>query len=122
MAPPRIFDHTNAEIKLGRRLGVGGEGAVYEISSNANYVAKLYHSPPIPERREKLRLMAQSAPADLLKFAAWPVSTLHERPGGPVHGFVMPRVAGKEIPSSTASITGARNSQPPTGNSWRMPP
>src|SRR5262249_25949672 len=63
-------------------------------------VAKVYHKPPEPRREQKLRAMAALAQTqpDLLKVAAWPTTTLHSSPRGPVVGVLMPRVAGhKEV-------------------------
>jgi DNA-binding helix-hairpin-helix protein with protein kinase domain len=97
MAPPKVYDGSNQEIKLGRQLGAGGEGAVYEVVGRSSDVAKLYHHAPSSERAEKLRYMASRVSGELTKVSAWPITTLHDRVGGPVRGFVMPRVAGKEI-------------------------
>ena len=42
--------------------------------------------------------MAELVTPDLLKIAAWPTATLHEKPGGPVAGILMPKIVGfKEI-------------------------
>ena len=97
MSAPRVLDATGAELKLGRQLGAGGEGAVYEVLGETNRVAKLYHKPPPPDRAEKLRYMAAHTSEQLTRFAAWPVTTLHDRAGSLIRGFVMPRIAGQEI-------------------------
>jgi DNA-binding helix-hairpin-helix protein with protein kinase domain len=80
-------------IALGRQLGSGGEGAVYEVAGNAELVAKVYHSPPSPEKAEKLRVMAKLASADLRALTAWPVDVL-QGDDGRVQGFLMPKVDG----------------------------
>lgn len=74
----------------------GGEGSVFEISAIAKQVAKLYHKAPDAKKQAKLSFMASTADAELLKYVAWPQETLHRSPGGPVLGFLMPKVAGKE--------------------------
>src|SRR5437660_802163 len=79
-------------IRLGPKLGTGGEGTVYEVPEQAHLVAKIYHEPPSPERAEKLRVLSLLGTERLLKLAAWPVAVLGARPAGPVVGFLMPRI------------------------------
>lgn len=94
----QLFDHRGAVVTVGTRIGQGGEGAVYEITSGAGYVAKLYHQPPAKEKANKLTAMIGISRPELIKIAAWPVATLHKVQRGPVVGLVMPKVAdGKEI-------------------------
>src|SRR5438552_583250 len=94
MPPHRLYDNSGQPITLGSELGVGGEGSVFELSGTPGLVAKVYHKPlPIP-RVEKLRWMVSLATPTLLKFAAWPTATLHDKPQGPVVGILMPKVAG----------------------------
>jgi DNA-binding helix-hairpin-helix protein with protein kinase domain len=79
-------------VGLGRELGKGGEGAVYELPATSRAVAKLYHESLTPRKQEKIRLMARSVTRDLLSYTSWPVETLHRTANGPVVGFLMPRV------------------------------
>lgn len=98
MTPPRFFDQRGREVLLAGELKRGGEGAVYEVAGTSDVLAKLYLQPPSAQKSAKLTWMAAHAAPELLKFAAWPTSTLHARPGGPALGFVMPRVRGyKEV-------------------------
>src|SRR5215210_2745654 len=83
---------TGAVIPLDKKLGAGGEGAVYVVGGAPHVVAKIYHEIPVPERQAKLIAMTQSASESLRKFCAWPLETLHRIPTGPVIGFTMPRV------------------------------
>jgi len=85
-----VIDAAGQEIQLGRELGKGGEGSVYEIPSDSSAVAKIYHRPLSAEKAEKLRAIAQLATPDLLKVAAWPTSTLHNN--GIIVGFLMRRI------------------------------
>jgi DNA-binding helix-hairpin-helix protein with protein kinase domain len=79
-------------MSLGRKLGQGGEGAVLEVSSQSDLVAKIYHNAASPEKTAKLTAMVRLKTERLLKLSAWPINTLHEQPGGAVKGFVMPKV------------------------------
>lgn len=79
-------------ISLGRKLGQGGEGAVLEVSSQSDLVAKIYHNAASPEKTAKLTAMVRLKTERLLKLSAWPINTLHEQPGGAAKGFLMPKV------------------------------
>jgi DNA-binding helix-hairpin-helix protein with protein kinase domain len=88
---------TGKTIEIGRELGKGGEGSVYEVPANHHLVAKLYnadHRPDVP-KQAKLRFMATTADQELLSYAAWPQETLHQKANGPVIGFLMPKVSGR---------------------------
>lgn len=84
-----------ASIQLGRELGKGGEGSVYEVPACPGQVAKLYHQVPDAKKQAKLRFMAATADEQLLSYAAWPQDTLHATRNGPVIGFLMPKVTNR---------------------------
>ena len=74
-------------------IGSGGEGNVFEIvSSSQKFVAKIYHKPLDEAKQEKLRVMVRGCNDTLKEISAWPVDLIHSGAGGPVCGFVMPRV------------------------------
>jgi DNA-binding helix-hairpin-helix protein with protein kinase domain len=89
----RTFDPAGASVDLGKELGRGGEGAVYDIHGRPDFVAKVYDPPKPAAHGEKLTAMVAMAEPKLLSLAAWPTSTLHG-PSGSVIGFVMPKLAG----------------------------
>lgn len=92
-----LFDSCGARICLGRKIGSGGEGDVYEIlSPHSNIVAKIYHKPLSADKQEKLLLMARGCNDELKGISAWPTDVLHAREGGPVIGFLMPEIADYE--------------------------
>jgi DNA-binding helix-hairpin-helix protein with protein kinase domain len=87
-----------ARIDIGRELGVGGEGSVFEIAAPSTQVAKLYnvkHMPDAP-KQAKLTFMMATADERLLNYVAWPQETVHPSRGGPVIGFLMPKITGRE--------------------------
>jgi len=90
-----LFTSKGEQVTLGRELGRGGEGAVYEIQTSHDQVAKIYRNCPALKKQAKLRFMASSADSDLLKYVAWPQETLHPTRGGQTVGFLMPKVSGK---------------------------
>jgi DNA-binding helix-hairpin-helix protein with protein kinase domain len=95
----KLYDAYGNPVQLGRKLGIGGEGKVYEVPSKGNdIVAKIYHDPLKREKEEKILAMTSAYNDKLGEIAAWPLGTLHLSKGGPVRGLLMPRVTGyKEI-------------------------
>jgi DNA-binding helix-hairpin-helix protein with protein kinase domain/Flp pilus assembly protein TadD len=90
----QFYSSDGTPIELGRTLGKGGEGAVLEVIGHHQHVAKIYHNKPTTEKAAKLTAMVKLKTERLLKLAAWPIDTLHEKNGGAVKGFVMPKVIG----------------------------
>jgi DNA-binding helix-hairpin-helix protein with protein kinase domain len=72
----------------GRRIGEGGEGIIYEVQGNTEFVIKVYKEKTDKDKEEKLIFMASMAVPELLKFAAWPVDVIRDT-AGQVAGFVM---------------------------------
>lgn len=89
----QVFDQNGRPVVIGKELGCGGEGAVFEISGSRDYVAKIYHKSAVPEKAHKLALMIRLGGDSLKEFAAWPTASLHETVGGPTKGLVMPKIA-----------------------------
>lgn len=91
-----FFTSREDSVILGREIGKGGEGLVYEVQSLSGQVAKIYHKVPDSKKQAKLSYMVSTADAQLLNYVTWPQETLHTSHGGPVVGFLMPKVAGKD--------------------------
>jgi DNA-binding helix-hairpin-helix protein with protein kinase domain len=93
----KIFHTSQSEIiQLGRRIGAGAEGEVYEIHDKDDLVAKVYHEPPPPENAEKLVVLSRLGNERLFNLSAWPVTTLSDTPNGDVAGFVMKKISQAE--------------------------
>ena len=90
--PTAYIDGAGNRLQLADKLGTGGEGSVYNIQGQAKLVAKIYHKPVDAAKARKLKLMASMHSDALTSFAAWPMQTLHQQPGGPVQGIVLPRI------------------------------
>jgi len=59
-------------------------------------VAKLYHKQLDEKKQAKLTFMASTVDQQLLSYVAWPLETLHSARGGPVVGFLMPKLEARE--------------------------
>lgn len=91
---PVVVDSQGNPLRLGTKLGEGGEGSVFEVTSRNDVVAKIYHQAPDISKQNKIREMVQCGNAKLLNFATWPMQVLTEQKSGKVAGFLMPKVAG----------------------------
>jgi DNA-binding helix-hairpin-helix protein with protein kinase domain len=87
----RLVSSDGSVISLGRELGRGGEGAVFEVEDCPSVVAKLYTQAIGPDKAEKLKVMASLSDAELMKVAAWPLATVGLQQND-VRGFLMPKL------------------------------
>ncbi|MDP2232511.1 MAG: hypothetical protein Q8K89_02665, partial [Actinomycetota bacterium] len=83
-------------VALGKRLGKGGEGEVYEVLGQPALVAKLYLREITAERAEKLRIMPKLLTPTLAALTAWPHDVLSNG-AGKVVGFLMPRLQAQDV-------------------------
>ena len=92
-----LFDSIGRRVPLGKTLGTGGEGTVYEVDDiGLDVVAKVYHESLSNEKQAKLRGMAKGCDESLKRIAAWPFEILQETKGGAICGFLMPKLLGFE--------------------------
>ncbi|MCW5734756.1 MAG: hypothetical protein KIS73_11540 [Enhydrobacter sp.] len=88
-----VVDADGTRVRLGTRLGQGGEGAIYELDGQPGIVAKIFHRPLPEQRAQKIRAMVASRTPALEKLTAWPLGLLLLPSGQPI-GVKMPRVVG----------------------------
>lgn len=81
-------------VRLGERLGGGGEAAIFACLDRPDLAAKIYLSPPDRTKAAKLAAMADGGQPALVRVAAWPVDLLADS-RKTVQGFVMPRVTAR---------------------------
>lgn len=89
-------DGTGQRVSLGNEIKRGGEGTIYEVSSNPALVAKVYHQSISQEKQNKIRTMAVLKSDALLKISTWPLDVLRNG-SNQIVGFLMPKLSGKEI-------------------------
>ncbi|MGB3535030.1 MAG: DNA-binding protein [Microcoleaceae cyanobacterium] len=101
-------------------IGSGGEGKIYGVREEPNWVAKIYHH-PTEEDAEKLTVMYNNPPTTVMAMAsgtsiAWPVDLLHTLDHRrQIVGFLMPRV-NKAAPIHTFYTPKTRREQKPLFN------
>lgn len=78
-------------LKLGERLGRGGEGSVYAAANRRNHAVKLYKAPDKPQLANKIAAMVDAGLARQSPFAAFPVDVVHTQDGA-FAGFLMKAV------------------------------
>src|SRR5882724_868344 len=83
---------SGAAVSLGNEIARGGEGRILDVQDHPDLVAKIYHRQIDHEKAAKLSVMVGLKTERLLSLSAWPVDTLHDLVGGPVSGFLMPRI------------------------------
>jgi len=88
-----LTDSDGNRVGLGNRIGMGGEGNVYEVDGEPSQVAKIYHRLPLTEEQFcKLDWMVKKRTAALSKIAAWPETILRNRQGNEPCGLLMPKL------------------------------
>lgn len=113
----RLVDEQGRPLRLGDKLGEGGEGAVYRLAGHSSQAIKVYSSPLTVERAQKIKILAQLGQTDIGRFTAWPSGLVLDE-NGQARGLLLPVVEhGKDIhhlytPSS-------RRKHFPTAN-WRF--
>ncbi|MBS0541918.1 MAG: hypothetical protein JSR47_24350, partial [Proteobacteria bacterium] len=115
--PPFVVDDRGRVLRLARKLGQGGEGAVYELEDDTDIAAKIHHQPLTPLRAEKIRAMAAMQSESVAKLAAWPTGLLSLPSGAPI-GLLMPKVTGHKDIHHLYSPKSRRAEFP--GADWRF--
>lgn len=95
MSTPTVMG-SKGPVQLGKLLGKGGEGAVYEVVGQPALVAKIYLRDIPAERAEKLRAMSRLLTPKLAALTAWPHDVLYGG-GNKVSGFVMPKIRAHDV-------------------------
>ncbi len=115
MTVPAIFDTRRRQIRLGVLLGEGGEGAVYEVTTDQRIAAKIYNSALTRDQSDKIRAAASLKKLPVNRrvdtITAWPQELLTQQSGAAV-GFLMPRFVGYKDIHNLYSPRGRRSQFP----------
>ena len=84
-------------MRLGHKLGEGGEGAVYRLARDSSQAIKVYASPLTTERAQKIKILTKFSQTDIHRFTAWPSGLVLDEKGR-ARGLLLPVVEhGKDI-------------------------
>ena len=90
-----MIDSLGRSIHIGKEIGKGGEGSIFEVCGEGSLVAKVYHKTPLSEEQNaKLEAMVGCWSNELGSIAAWPKSILYDSRKKTPCGFLMPKVLG----------------------------
>ena len=90
-----MFDSEGRSIHVGKEIGRGGEGSIFEVQGIDSLVAKVYHKRPLSDEQiAKLEAMVGCWSNNLGSIAAWPKSMLCDSREKKPCGFLMPKVVG----------------------------
>jgi DNA-binding helix-hairpin-helix protein with protein kinase domain len=78
-------------IKLGTRIGRGGEGEVFAVAGASDTLVKIYTLPDLRSREAKVRRMITADLANTTKFITFPVAPVRDG-AGKFTGFTMRRI------------------------------
>src|SRR6185437_13244012 len=87
-----LFGVDGKPIRLGQRIGKGGEGDVYELEESSDLVLKHYTVKDLRSREEKVRVMVAENLATKSALIAFPVALVFDK-AGRFSGFKMSKVA-----------------------------
>ena len=90
-----IKTKTGEKYKLGKQLGSGGEGSIYDCAGLPDYVVKVYHKGQLNKLRlKKIFLMEKKQ----IRFdgLCWPERVVFSEKGEPI-GYIMKKISGKPL-------------------------
>jgi DNA-binding helix-hairpin-helix protein with protein kinase domain len=90
---PTVFGEDGNRVKLGTRIGGGGEGEVYTIEGSPDRAVKIYTIAEKRNREAKVRKMIADQLHQRSKLIAFPIGLLHDT-SGRFAGFTMEKVSG----------------------------
>jgi DNA-binding helix-hairpin-helix protein with protein kinase domain len=89
-----VYGVDGSAYRLGGEIAKGGQGAVWSLDGNANFVAKFYHKALNDENVAKLSSMCRLQNDALSSVAAWPISLLKGSMSGKPEGLLMRKISG----------------------------
>jgi DNA-binding helix-hairpin-helix protein with protein kinase domain len=107
----QLRTQTGRPILLGRELGRGGEGIVYELEGDLTVAAKIYHQDKLAERRQKIEAIVAAEWHKITSCVAFPIDALIG-PTGQFLGFTMARIARNKPIHDLYSPTSRKTSFP----------
>src|SRR5689334_16285140 len=114
--PSMLLDSVSRPVHMGKQIGRGGEGGVYEVAGNPSLLAKVYHKKPLPEEQvAKLQAMVSIWSQDLETIAAWPRALLLDPVSRKPTGILMTKMDGAHQLHELYGTTNRRRNFPEVG-------
>lgn len=96
----KFYKEDGSIVSLGKQLGIGGEGTVYELSTSL--AVKIYHQQMCDDKRyQKVRAMVSANPG--IKEICWPIDMIYSE-GHQFVGFTMPKINGNEYKTLNETV------------------
>lgn len=111
---PEFYEADGSKIRLGNRIGGGGEGDVYEVQGSTDRAIKYYTDNKAHEREGKVRRMVGEGLSGKFPLVAFPIAMVFDR-ARRFAGFVMARISGHQ-PLFELYSPGARKAAFPQAN------
>lgn len=87
--------HDGIQITVGKKLGRGGEGTVFDCNYKTDYVVKIYHSGQLNKLRLK-KMMLMEKKQVRYDGICWPEKVVYSPKGEPV-GYLMKKIKGESL-------------------------
>lgn len=96
MPPQTLYTSSGQVFRRGKFIAKGGEGEIYAVQNQPDFVVKLYLSNHLSGKEEKIREMIPFCPDSLKKIAALPIKSLYDSRNNFV-GFLMDFVKAEKL-------------------------
>jgi DNA-binding helix-hairpin-helix protein with protein kinase domain len=111
-----LIDVLSRPVPMGKQIGRGGEGAIFEVDGQPSLVAKVYHKRPLPaEQVAKIEAMAACWSKALETIAAWPRAVLFDSASRQPSGLLMSKMEGAKPLHELYGTTNRRRHFPEVG-------
>ena len=88
-----VYIGQKANYRVGKEIGIGGEGQVFDVINQPTLALKLYNQPISNEKAKKLKVMTSLLTPQIELYTAWPLDIIKDN-DNQFCGFVMRKLKG----------------------------